>query len=150
NNTSPIDHNVLFSMLPYVVWPIFKVMIVVKVADGSNNDVGKSRTLPITIWTASASPNALAIPKTTAVRSDGNAAGIKTRLIVCHRVAPNAYDPSRKSFGNSPIASVAMVVMVGKIMTDKTIVPANKLNPAGEASNTFRTAGTKTVRPIKP
>lgn len=127
---NPIDQSVLFSTLPYVVWPIFKVMIVVNVAAASSRLDGITFTFPITICTANASPKALAIPRMTAVNSVGNAAGIRTLRMVCHLVAPNAYEPSRRFFGNELIASVAILVMVGNIIMDRTTVPASKLNPS--------------------
>ncbi len=125
--TSPIDHNVLFSILPYVVWPMFNVIIVVNVPAVSSRLSGRSFVFPITICTASASPNALAIPSTTAVSNVGNAAGISTFLIVCHLVAPSAYEPSRRCFGSDASASAEIDVTVGKIITESTIVPARRL-----------------------
>src|SRR5699024_7195726 len=104
----------------------------------------------MTICTASASPNARAIPSTTAVNNAGKAAGKSTRQIVCHLVAPKAYDPSRRLLGNASIASVAMVVIVGNIITDKTTVPVSKLNPVEASSNVFLIKGTKTAKPINP
>src|SRR5699024_12595460 len=59
-------------------------------------------------------------------------------------------EPSRRLFGKEAIASVAIVVIVGKIITDKTIVPGNKLKPVEGYSNLSLIKGTKIVSPINP
>lgn len=71
-----------------IVLPIPCVKTDVKVEAGDVNPFGKMAAIPTTICIASASPNARAIPKTTAVKIPGVAALSKTREIVCHLVAP--------------------------------------------------------------
>ncbi len=57
-----------------IVFPIPMVKIDVNVDAGVTKLVGINAALPITIWIANASPNARAIPNTTAVKIPGTAA----------------------------------------------------------------------------
>jgi len=68
------DHRTLFWTVPMIVFPIPMVKIDVNVDAGVTKLVGINAALPITIWIANASPNARAIPKTTAVKIPGTAA----------------------------------------------------------------------------
>ncbi len=68
------DQRTLFSNVPITVFPMLIVKILVNVEAGVTNPVGIKVALPMTIWTANASPKARAIPKTTAVSRPGVAA----------------------------------------------------------------------------
>jgi hypothetical protein len=70
-------------------------MFAVRVRTGSRNEVGSSTLFPATMITAMVSPIARPIPRMTAATSPARAAGSTTPVIVCHWVAPSAYEPSR-------------------------------------------------------
>jgi len=91
------------------------------VAAGVRRPCGSCAALPIIIWTARASPNARVIPMITAVRMPGMAEGTSTWTMVCHRVQPRPYDPSRYESGTAAMASVASEVTVGRIMNASTM-----------------------------
>ena len=85
--------------------------------------------LPMTIWTARASPAARVMPRTTAVRTPVRADGMSTWRIVCQRVVPRASDPVRSSCGTARKASYETLVIVGTIMIDRTSEPASQEKP---------------------
>ena len=60
-----------------------------------------SGRLPMTIWTASASPAARIMPSTIAVAMPVVAAGSTTWRMVCQRVVPSASEPVRSSGGTA-------------------------------------------------
>ena len=99
--------------------------------------------------TASASPNALASPRMTPVRTDVRAAGMTIWWVTCHLVAPSPYAAILADTGTALIASAATVVIDGKIMTARTIPPARTLRPVFRW-NRFWMKGTRTVIPIQP
>ena len=74
NRIKAKDQRTLFSTVPIIVFPIPIVKILVSVEAGVVKLVGITAAFPITIWIAKASPNARAIPKTTAVKIPGTAA----------------------------------------------------------------------------
>ena len=78
SNISAKDQRALFHIDPNDVLAISDVKILVKVVVGLNNDDAIFKVLPITIWTASASPKALPSPKTTPVKIPFFAAGTIT------------------------------------------------------------------------
>ena len=77
--TNANDHKALLETVPITVLPIPIVKTLVKVEAGANKLSGNRVALPMTIWTANASPKARAIPKTIAVMIPGKAARNKTR-----------------------------------------------------------------------
>lgn len=88
-------------------------------------------TFPATIITAIVSPKALENPSITAATIPNLARRITTRLVVCQRVAPRVNDASRKPCGTALITSSVKAIIIGKTITAKTRLPANKLNPVG-------------------
>jgi hypothetical protein len=96
-----------------------------------------------TINKGALSPKALDTDKITPVNIPGSAAGTTIFLIVCHLVAPNAYDPCRNCCGTALIASCDETITIGK--TTKAIVkaPESILFPKPSVL-------TKTAKPNKP
>ena len=76
-----------------------RVIWLVSVVIGAVRLVGIVGRLPITIWTARASPAARIIPRMTAVNSPVFAAGRRMCRIVCQRVVPSASEADRSSAG---------------------------------------------------
>ena len=94
NKISANDHKALLGKVPSIVSPIPEVNWLVSVDAGEIKFLGMMAALPMTIWTAKASPKARAIPKITAVKIPGVADRRITRETVCQRVAPSASDAS--------------------------------------------------------
>ena len=90
---------------PNTVLPMSSVICEVRVVTGCVMDAGRVGELPITICTASASPAARVMPRTTAVRTPLRAEGIRRCRIVCQRVVPRASEPVRSSCGTAWKAS---------------------------------------------
>ena len=67
NKTKAKDHKPSLAGVPITLFPIPVVITEVKVAAGFIKPFGRLTVLPITIWTAKASPKARAIPKIKAV-----------------------------------------------------------------------------------
>ncbi|MNN01792.1 hypothetical protein D3C81_1144200 [compost metagenome] len=128
--------------------PILNVITLVNVDVDSNSEPGICGAFPITICTASASPKARAIPSTTPVNKDGIVVGSTVRYKVCQRVAPSAYDPSFNPEGSAANASVAIDVIVGRIMIDSTVAPAAIPRPCPGNRSLYN--GTITLKPTKP
>ncbi len=105
--------------------------------------------LPATIRTAMVSPIALPIPRMIAAAIPDSAAGTITRLIVCHRVAPMAREPSRNSHGTELIASSETLMIVGRAMIPRRTDAANQVLPVGRSKVT-RMKFVRTMRPKKP
>ena len=76
-----------------------RVIWLVSVVTGWVIAVGITGRLPMTIWTASASPAARVVPRTIAVRVPAAALGMRMCRIVCQRVVPSASDAVRWSCG---------------------------------------------------
>src|SRR5262249_39391225 len=90
NRIRPIVHSASFHGSPWTVLPMSSVIWLVSVVTGWVSAVGITGRLPITIWTASASPAARIMPSTMPVAIPDNAAGMSTWRIVCQRVVPRA------------------------------------------------------------
>ena len=110
---------------------------------------GMIAVLPATIRTAMVSPTALPIPRMMAAAMPERAAGTITRLIVCHRVAPMASEPSRNSCGTELIASSDTLTIVGRAMIPRRTDAANHVFPVGRL-NTIRMTFVRTTRPKNP
>ncbi len=87
------------------------------------------------------SPIALPIPSTIAVKTPDLAAGKITLNIVSILDAPKAKDASLYCFGTDLIAVSATEIIVGSIITERTIIMASKLCPLGR-DNLLWIAGT--------
>ena len=74
------------------------------------------------------------MPRMTAVMSEGVALLRTTFQVVCQRVHPRAYDPSRYWLGTARRASIESVVIVGRIMMASTRAPERMPAPVGAAS----------------
>ena len=90
---------------PKTVLPMSRVICDVSVVTGCVIAAGIDGELPMTIWTASASPAARVMPSTTAVRTPLVADGMSRWRIVCQRVVPRASEPVRSSCGTARKAS---------------------------------------------
>ena len=71
------------------------VSVVVMVEAELMREVGMASMPPMTMRTASVSPNARVMPKITAVMSEGVALRSTTCQMVCQRVYPSASEPWR-------------------------------------------------------
>ena len=89
-SSSASDQSTSLCTVPIASLPMPMVSTDVSVDAGVNRLVGIWIALPMTICTASASPNARVIPKMTAVISDGAAERRTTFHTVCQRVQPSA------------------------------------------------------------
>lgn len=115
----------------------------------SKMEVGITAAFPVTIKTAIVSPIARPIPKTTPEVIPEIEKGITTLYIVCQREAPKAKLASRIVRGQLRIASSATVMMVGKAIIARTILPDKPVSPTGKLKN-FCIIGTMTIKPKKP
>src|SRR5207253_299847 len=82
SSTRPISHSASFQGSPLTVLPMSSVIWLVNVVIGAVRLVGMTGRLPMTIWTASASPAARIMPSTTAVTMPVSAAGSTTWRMV--------------------------------------------------------------------
>ncbi len=99
--------------------------------------------------TAMVSPMARPIPRIIAAVIPDIAEGTTILLMVCHRVAPTARDPSLYSRGTELIASSATLVMVGIAMIPRSIDPASHDSPVG-TSKVICNHVVRTINPKKP
>ena len=90
---------------PNTVLPMSSVICDVSVVTGWVIAAGSVGELPMTIWTARASPAARVMPRTTAVKTPLSADGIRRWRMVCQRVVPRAREPVRSSCGIARNAS---------------------------------------------
>ena len=104
----------------------------------------------MTICTAMASPMARPIPSTTAVSRRGDAAGIRTRQMLCQRVEPRAKAPSLRVWGRASKASMLRLTMVGTIITIRMQAAAKKPEAGLSFSHLALTSGSRKVSPKMP
>jgi len=75
------------------------------------------------------SPKALDTAKMTAAKMPGAVFRSKIYLLVCHLVAPSESEASFNSLGTAPNISQNRLTKRGKIMTPRTMPPANVVYP---------------------
>ena len=90
------------------------------------------------------------MPSTMAVTMPVSAAGMTTCRIVCQRVEPSASDPVRISCGTVAITSYEIDVIVGRIMSDRTIEPANQEKPSGTSASRIASTQSPTIAADNP
>ena len=122
---SAIVQSAIFCSPPLAEFPISEAIAAVRLFVGDRIFLGNALVFPITIATASASPNALASPRIIPEKIPVFAAGRTMRYITCHLVDPIPYAAPRNAAGTLLIASAATVVMVGNIMTASTMEAAS-------------------------
>ena len=110
---------------------------------------GMTAALPATIRTAMVSPTARPMPRIMAAAMPEMAAGTMTLLIVCHRVAPIASEPSLNSRGTALMASSETLIIVGRAMIPRRIEAASHVSPVG-ISKVTRMKSVSTIRPKNP
>ena len=77
--SNAIDQSAALNSPPSIAPPISEAIAAVRLFVGASRLLGKAFIFPMTIATASASPNARASPSTIAVKIPGSAAGSNTR-----------------------------------------------------------------------
>jgi len=87
-----MNQSAWFQGSPVTVLPMSSVIWLVSVVIGWVRLVGMRGRLPMTIWTASASPAARIMPRMTAVAIPVLPAGSRMWRMVCQRVVPMAID----------------------------------------------------------
>ena len=110
---------------------------------------GMIAAFPATIMTAMVSPTARPMPRMMAAAMPESAAGTRTRLMVCQRVAPMASDPSLYSWGTELMASSETLTIVGSAMMPRRTEAASQVSPVGR-SNATRIKLVRTMRPKNP
>jgi hypothetical protein len=85
------------------------------------------------------------MPKITAVETPEIDAGMITRQIVSHCVAPRARDASFSSFGTPKMASSLMLHIVGTDMNASIIAALNRLSPTGILNVSCKKGATTTI-----
>ncbi len=85
--------------------------------------------MPAAIARIIVSPTARETPRMYAAAIPDSAAGTTTLVAVCSRLAPIAYEPSRKLIGTARIASSLMELTYGTIMMPMTMPAESRLNP---------------------
>ena len=98
---------------------------------------------PAAIATIIVSPMARETARMNAAVIPENAAGTTTRRLVCIRVAPSAYEPSRNPCGTPRIASSASDDTSGRIMMPMTMPGPSALKPASDGMKRCRSGVTK-------
>ena len=97
---------------------------------------GMMAAFPATIMTAMVSPTARPMPRMIAAAIPERAAGTRTRLMVCQRVAPMASDPSLYSWGTEEMASSDTLTIVGSAMMPSRTEAASQVSPVGRSNVT--------------
>ena len=86
---------------------------------------------PVAISTVMVSPIARPMPSILAAIMPDAAAGIFTKISVCHFVAPRAREASSNDFGTLFNASSVRLMIVGNAITANNIDPLRAFNPLG-------------------